>query len=150
MVGASPPAGSGVGDQTIPVSSSRKYTASPGESLTGSFDHGVSRLAWLLAAQVKPRPASVARQPACGLAITLVHGAGGTPTITYSRPSGVNPPVPLAKRSSPAWVLPGPVGTGGRVGTNFGGCGRLRASASVWSANDPRSPYRTTRAAAST
>src|SRR3954452_2761598 len=71
-----------------------------GGSITGSFDHGVRRLVWLLPAQEEPRPDSETRQPKAALASTFTHGAGGisSPTrITYSRPPAVKPPLPLSK-----------------------------------------------------
>ena len=75
--------GAGVADQNTPVRSSRMKMASLGVSLTGSFDHGVSRRIWLLSAQVQANPRSVVMQPKFALAMTLVHGAGGS-----SQPSG--------------------------------------------------------------
>ena len=52
------------------------YTASDGVSITGSFDHDVKRLRWLLPYQVKPAPVSLISVPKVGLAITFTHGAG--------------------------------------------------------------------------
>src|SRR5512136_3242748 len=43
VYGEVPRLGSGVGDQTWPLSSSRRYTASPLASLTGSLCQGVRR-----------------------------------------------------------------------------------------------------------
>src|SRR5580698_6544694 len=101
-VSASPPAGNGVGDQTVAVSSSRRYRASAGVSKTGSFRHGVSLFSPALSDQVEPSDDSLTMQPNVGLARTLHHGAGvglpGRTETTYSRPSSANPPMPLSKR----------------------------------------------------
>src|SRR6266849_7515725 len=73
--------------------------ASPGGSLTGSFDHGVSLFSRLLTDQVCPEPDSETWKPNTGLAITLIQGAGvcrsSSSTVTYSRPSAAKPPKPL-------------------------------------------------------
>src|SRR5262249_44584317 len=72
-----------------------------GGSLTGSLFQPVSRLAWLLPAQVQPEPLSETRKPKFGFATTLTQGAGGIGVrITYSCPSGVKPPQPLSKSRS--------------------------------------------------
>ena len=146
---AAAPAGRGVGVQKCPVSSSRTYTTSAGGSVTGSLLHGVSRFAWLFPTHVYPGPASVATHPTAGLAMTFAHGAGGVPVTTHSRPSAVNPPVPLKNASPSTAGASGTSGSAGRVGTRAAGRRRARPSASVWSASVPRSPYSTTRAAAS-
>src|SRR5712691_126406 len=73
--------------------------ASPGVSLTGSFDQGVSWFSRLLTDHVYPAPDSETWKPKPEFAITLIHGAGvhrPSPTIvTYSRPSAAKPPKPL-------------------------------------------------------
>src|SRR5579864_269618 len=75
--------------------------ASPGGSVTGSLDQGVSWFSWLLSDHVWPEPDSEARKPKEGFAITLTHGAGvrrpSPRTVTYSRPLSANPPRPLKK-----------------------------------------------------
>ena len=72
------------------------YNASEGGSITGSFDHCVRRLRWLLPYHVKPDPVSLSNVPKVGLAMTFTQGAGvwvlGPRLIAYSRPSGVKPP----------------------------------------------------------
>jgi len=45
-------AGMGVGDQSAPVSSSRRYIASPHRSSTGSLPQGVRRSSWAFSAHV--------------------------------------------------------------------------------------------------
>src|SRR6266487_2831452 len=78
--------------------------ASPDGSDTGSFDHGVSWLSWLLSDQVKPEPDSDTRKPNDGFAITLIHGRGvrrpSPRTVTYSRPFFAKPPSPLKNSRS--------------------------------------------------
>src|ERR1051325_12059290 len=91
-----------MGPQKTPASSSRMYSASPGGSETGSFDHGVSRFSRLFRLRVEPAPDSLARKPKPSLATTFTHGIGGSERITYSLPSGVKPPYPLSKRTSGA------------------------------------------------
>ena len=44
--------------------------------MTGSFDHCVRRLRWLLPYQVKPDPVSLTNAPKVGLAMTFTQGAG--------------------------------------------------------------------------
>src|SRR5206468_9987534 len=77
---------------------------SPGGSLTGSFDQAVSWFSRLLADQVYPEPDSETWNPKPGLATTLIQGAGvhcpSPSTVTYSRPSRVNPPRPLKNSRS--------------------------------------------------
>src|SRR2546430_15542540 len=72
---------------------------SPGGSLTGSFDQGVSWFSRLLTDHVYPEPDSETWKPKVGLAITLIQGAGvcrsASRTVTYSRPSAAKPPRPL-------------------------------------------------------
>jgi hypothetical protein len=88
-----------VGDQTWPLSSSRRKISSPLVSDTGSLCHGVRRSSCAFSHQVYALPASDTTVPKRGLAITLTHGAGGrcpaSDRITYSRPSGEKPPMPL-------------------------------------------------------
>src|SRR5579872_4921094 len=78
--------------------------ASDGVSKTGSLRQGVRRFSLLLSDHVHPREDSLTRQPNSSFVSTLHHGAGvplSAPTeMTYSAPSGVNPPVPLSKTSS--------------------------------------------------
>src|SRR6266581_8798320 len=73
--------------------------ASPGGSMTGSLDHGVSWFSRLLSDQVWPEPDSETRKPNEGFAITLTQGAGvrrpSPRTVTYSRPLSAKPPRPL-------------------------------------------------------
>src|SRR5580704_4361061 len=75
--------------------------ASPGGSVTGSLDQGVSWFSWLFSDHVWPEPDSETRNPKEGFAITLIHGAGvrklSPRTVTYSRPPSANPPRPLNK-----------------------------------------------------
>src|SRR5512134_1776499 len=79
---------------------------SPGGSLTGSLDQAVSLFSRLLTDQVYPAPHSETWNPKSGLAMTLIQGAGvhcpSPRTVTYSRPSGVNPPRPLKNSRSSA------------------------------------------------
>src|ERR1051325_9945159 len=91
-----------MGPQKTPASSSRMYSASPGGSETGSFDHGVSRFSRLFRLQVEPAPDSLARKPKPSLATTFTHGIGGGERTPDSLRSGVKPPYPLSKRSSGA------------------------------------------------
>src|SRR6266511_5474730 len=73
--------------------------ASPGMSLTGSFDQGVSWFSRLLTDHVYPAPDSETWKPKSEFAITLIHGAGvhrpSPRIVTYSRPSASKPPNPL-------------------------------------------------------
>src|SRR5215831_7732227 len=73
---------------------------SPGWSLTGSFDQGVSWFSRLLSAHVYPAPDSETWKPSRSFAITLIHGAGvqcpSSSTIEYSRPSSTKPPRSLS------------------------------------------------------
>src|SRR6476659_213405 len=99
--------------------------ASPGGSVTASFDHGVSWFSWLLSDQVYPEPDSETRNPNDGFAMTLVHGCGvrkpSLRTVTYSRPFSAKPPRPLknlrssggsgASRRLPEWRGDGTEGT---------------------------------------
>jgi hypothetical protein len=59
-----------------PLSSSRMYSASPGQSLTGSFDHGVIWFSLLFEHHVLLDPDSETRNPNCSLAITFTQGTG--------------------------------------------------------------------------
>jgi hypothetical protein len=52
------------GDHSAPVSSSRRYSASPVGSLTGSLRHGVSRFSREFALQLEHEPRSLTMQPA--------------------------------------------------------------------------------------
>src|SRR5688572_32717348 len=124
------PAGRGVADQYSPLSSSRRNTASPGSSLTGSFRQGVRRLSWLLPAHVQPGVSSVVAKPNVAWATTLDQGAGGMTSfarstwMTYARPSSANPPMPL-KYSRPDGSAGASTGDGlsltGTVGGTAGG-----------------------------
>src|SRR3972149_10981733 len=77
---------------------------SPGGSLTGSFDQGVSWFSRLLTDHVYPEPDSETSKPNPGFAITLIHGAGvhrpSPRTVTYSRPFPSKPPRPLKSSRS--------------------------------------------------
>src|SRR5208282_6893942 len=96
--------GAAVGPHTSPLSRSRRYSTSPGRSVTGSFDHGVSWFSRLFSAHVNPPPSAATWKPNPGLAMTLIHGAGvvcpGPKSVTYSRPSAANPPSPLKNSRS--------------------------------------------------
>src|SRR5712691_1808767 len=129
-----------VGPQTNPLSSSRTNNVSPGVSLTGSFDQGVSLFSRLFADQVYPEPDSETWNPNAGFATTLIQGAGvhcPLPRIvTYSRPSGVNPPRPFQNSSSSAGgdgASPLPRAGRRRCGTGscLGACSRTTCSDSV-------------------
>src|SRR5688572_23347175 len=104
-------------------------SASPGGSLTGSFRQGVSRLSWLLRDQVYPGPHSVATKPNDGCATTLDHGTGGSRpasrsmSMTYSRPSSPNPPLPL-NSSRPSFE-----GAGWRAGPSAADAARATSAA---------------------
>src|SRR5271169_4307134 len=78
--------------------------ASPGVSVTGSFDHGVSWFSWLFSDQLWPEPDSETRKPNEGFAITLIQGAGvrrpSPRRVTYSRPLAAKPPSPLGNSTS--------------------------------------------------
>src|SRR6266850_4885307 len=95
---------------------------SPGGSLTGSFDHGVSWFSRLLSDHVYPEPDSETWKPKEGFAITLIQGAGvhcpSPRIVTYSRPSAAKPPRPLKNSRS---------GRGGKTSNDFV-TGRRRAS----------------------
>src|SRR6266849_5759531 len=95
-----------VGPQTNPLSSSRTKNVSPGVSLTQSFDQGVSLFSRLFTDQVYPEPDSETWNPNAGFATTLIQGAGVafpfSRIVTYSRPSGVNPPSPFQNSRSSA------------------------------------------------
>src|SRR5262249_31205835 len=119
-----------------------------------SFDQGVSRFSWLFSDHVNPEPDSVTRKPNDGFATTFDHGAGvywfSSRTITYSRPSRENPPIPLKKESFP--VSGGAAGQGGGAGAvEANAAGRISAEGtrSIWSASVPFEPTSTARAAAS-
>ena len=77
----------------------RAGRSSPPVSATGSLCHGVRRSSCAFSHHVYALPASETTVPKRGLAITLTHGAGGRCSacdrITYSRPSGEKPPMPL-------------------------------------------------------
>src|SRR5207249_9338953 len=68
-------------------------------SLTGPSDQGVSLFPRLFPDHVDPEPDSETWNPNAGFATTLIQGAGVhcplPRTVTYSRPSGVNPPRPF-------------------------------------------------------
>ena len=78
--------------------------ASPGVSLTGSFDHGVSWFSRLLTDQRITAALGRNLKAERGLAITFIQGAGvaWSPSrmVTYSRPSLSNPPMPLKNSRS--------------------------------------------------
>src|SRR3954468_13740732 len=97
--------------------------ASPGRSVTGSFDHGVSAFSRLLRAHVKPAPSAETLNPKSGFAMTLIHGAGVVwpprAITTYSRPCSANPPLPLKNSRLRADSLS--AGAGAATG-----CGDLR------------------------
>src|SRR5712692_7635558 len=105
--------------------------ASPGGSLTGSFDHGVSLFSRLLTDQVCPEPDSETWKPNTGLAITLIQGAGvccpSPRTVTYSRPSAAKPPRPL--KNSSAGRGPGTSSEGRPACLGGGGGGDSQRSA---------------------
>ncbi len=68
--------GAAVGDHNAPLSSSRRYSASPVGSLIGSLLHGVRRFSREFALQLEHEPRSLTMQPASSFAITLHQGAG--------------------------------------------------------------------------
>ena len=74
--------------------------ASPVGSISGSLANGVRRFSRLFPAQVNADPALLTIVPKLSLASTFDHGSGvsrsPSSTITYSRPSGVNPPSPFS------------------------------------------------------
>ena len=145
-----PRMGSGVGVQYSPVASSRRYSASPAGSRTGSFDQGVNRFCWLFTAQVQPSPASLTRQPKRSLASTLAHGIGvqSSPArvMMYSRPSALNPPRPLSNWRS--WAGAGAAGAAGGMERGQAGtaAGSSRRERSICSRRPPASASSTTRA----
>src|SRR5580692_1272938 len=98
--------------------------ASPGGSVTGSLDQGVSWFSWLFSDHVWPEPDSETRNPKEGFAITLIHGAGvrklSPRTVTYSRPSSANPPRPLEYFRG-CWGSGTSVRLAGRVCLGMGG-----------------------------
>src|ERR1700728_2778345 len=98
--------------------------ASPGGSVTGSLDHGVSWFSWLFSDHVWPEPDSETRNPKEGFAIRLIHGAGvrklSARTVTYSPPSSANPPRPL-KKSRGCWGSGTSVRLAGRDCLGMGG-----------------------------
>src|SRR5262245_27743628 len=114
--------GPGVAPHTAPSSSSRRKIASPVGSVIGSFANGVSRFSRLLAAHVKAAPDALSTVPKSGFAMTLDQGSGvsrsPSRTITYPRPSRVNPPIPFS-------ITRGP--TGNRVEAGLGDCSVLEA-----------------------
>src|SRR6185295_11747063 len=77
---------------------------SPGASVTGSLDQGVSLFSRLLIDHVYPAPDSDTWNPSTGLATILIQGAGvhcpSPRTVTYSRPSSTKPPRPFQNSSS--------------------------------------------------
>ncbi len=81
--------------------------------------------------------------PKCGFASTFTQGAGvtcpGAVVMTYSRPSGVNPPSPLKKSRS--WrgnaAVAGGSARRGRVGVRRGTVTSPRPRRLIWSAQRP-------------
>src|ERR687888_318289 len=98
---------------------------SPVGSVTGSLANGVNLFSRLFSLHVNAAPDAVTIVPNSALAITFDQGNGvsrsPSSTITYSRPSGVKPPTPLAMTSG-----------GTETGTAAGSGGRISMSRVTW------------------